>query len=57
MCYVSRLRVNLVVWHLLELKVKVENLGKMEAEDCRVIQETLNKVKHQTVPDLHHIHQ
>ena len=57
MCYVSRLRVNLVVWHLLELEVKVENLGKMEVEDCQVTQETLNKVKHQTVPDLHHIHQ
>lgn len=56
MCYVSRLRVNLVVWHLLELKVKVENLGKMEAEDCRVTQEILNKVKRQTVLNLHHIH-
>lgn len=41
---VSRLRVNLVIHQLLELKVKAESLEKMEAKDYRVTQETLNKV-------------
>ena len=33
------------------------NQERMEAKDCRVTQETLNKVEHQTVPALHLIHQ
>lgn len=48
---------NLVICHLLEVKVKKENPERMAVRDCQATQEILNQVEPPCCNYLHHIHQ